>query len=141
MSAVAAAPTAGAPPAVPAQPPPAGGPPQPAAKGAPPAAPPSSPAAEATKDKIEQAGGEAPDQKRGESDKDYEVRLAGALRELKQARREIEKNKLDRKTFDDMKAELEKAKNKRMSKREFVDMVKQLNEGKLELTDDEWESL
>jgi len=141
MSAPAAAPPAGAPPAAPGpNTPPAGGPPQPAAKGAPPA-PPSSPAAEATKDKIEQAGGDAPTQKPGESDKDYEVRLAGALREFKQARREIERNKIDKQQLETMKAELEKAKNKRISKKEFVEMVKQLNEGKLELDDDEWAAL
>lgn len=96
---------------------------------------------DAAKDKLEAAGGDVPDQKRGESNEDYEIRLSQLTRELRAARREAQANKVDKQTLETMKAELEKAKNKRMTKNEFVQFVKDLDAGKLQLDDDEWAAL
>lgn len=109
--------------------------PAPAKNGAPPAA------VGAAQDKLEAAGGEVPEQKRGETDQDYEVRLARMTRELKSARQEAQRNKVDKQQLETMKAELEKAKNKRISKAEFVQLVKDLDAGKAQLDDDEWAAL
>lgn len=98
-------------------------------------------AVDAAKDKLAAAGGEVPEQKQGETDHDYEIRLSKLTRELRLARQELERNKIDRKQLEQMRQELEKAKNKRISKREFVELAKQLNEGKLQLEDDEWAAL
>lgn len=56
-------------------------------------------------DKIEDAGGDAPDQKANESDKQYELRLARTLRDLRDAKAEALKARKDAETSS---AELKK---------------------------------
>lgn len=46
-------------------------------------------------DKIEDKGGDVPDQKKGESDKDYELRLSKTLGELERTKKEAAKAKAD----------------------------------------------
>lgn len=54
--------------------------------------------AEKLADKIEDAGGDAPDQKQNESDKQYELRLAKTLRDLRDAKAEALKARKDAET-------------------------------------------
>lgn len=114
------------------------------APAAPPKAPEPSPAAApagdgvaAAKEALEAAGGEAPEQKKGESDAAYEVRLSKLQRELRIARSEIEKGKADRAELERLRGEMEKAKNRRLTKREYVQLTKDLNAGKVQLDDDQ----
>lgn len=48
---------------------------------------------DAQKDKIEEAGGDAPKQKKGESDEDYSLRLARSIRDLREEKVAHEKSK------------------------------------------------
>jgi hypothetical protein len=124
--------TAPAPAAAPVQPPQQTAPataPKPAAIAPPAAAQPPAPAVASAQAKVEAATGEeAPEQKRGETDAQYELRLAKLTREAKLARDESAQHKSAaekaRQEAELLKAELEKAKSKRMTKSEFRELVK-----------------
>lgn len=133
----------GTPPPAPA---PAGAPPAADSSAATPSAASGTPAAvDAAKDALEAAGGDVPDKKKGESAEDYELRLSKATRELRVARAEIEKlkggNSADRERLKQLEAEMEKAKNKRLSKKEWLEITKGMAAGTLQLDDDEMAAL
>ena len=109
--------------------------PAPAAKPAPaaaaPAATPPSPAASDAAAKHEAVTGEPPpDQKRGETDAQYELRVAKLTREAKLARDDALASKSARAKAEEelavLRAELDKAKAKRMTKREFRGLIEEL---------------
>ena len=83
--------------------------------------------------KLEAVAGEkAPEQKAGETDQAYELRLAKLTREAQRAQREADTHKAARAKVEEeataLRAELEKAKNKRMTVREYRELTKKLLE-------------
>jgi hypothetical protein len=91
---------------------------------------------QAAKEAVQAAGGEAPQQKAGETDQAYELRLSRLQRELRITRAELEKNKTDKGELERLRGEMEKAKNRRLTKREYIQLTKDLNAGKVQLDDD-----
>jgi len=115
--------------------------PAPAAK---PAASPPAPTAkaEAVAAKIEEAGGEVPEQRPGESDAKYELKLAQTLRKLRDVEQEAARV---RKAHEESSAELDKFKKRYAKGKEspldllkehewtFEDLVKAINEDKVKV--------
>lgn len=64
--------------------------------------------AEATVDKIEAEGGKAPEQKKDESDKQYELRLSRALQDLRNAETVTKRERAGREAAERKAAEIEK---------------------------------
>jgi hypothetical protein len=94
---------------------------------------------DAAKDKIEKQGEDAPKQKDGESDKDYELRLSRVSTELKRAR--TKNQELERKLAEleakGQKAdeELSKPKAARMKKSDYIKLTRDLAENKVKIED------
>jgi len=132
-------------PATPAPPPPAA----PEAPAAPSGGPSPTPqGVDGAKAQLEAAGGDVPEQKRGETDKNYELRLSKLTRENRLAREEAVRLKSQLEPKDKelalLRAELEKAKTKRLTRKEYVELTKTLSRdpGKVrELLDDDTQEL
>lgn len=104
-------------------------------------------ATEGAKDAIEAATGEpAPEQKANESDAAYEIRLVKIQKELKAVRNEAESLRQDASRVPELKKQLAALEEKLKTsvprgKKAFAQFVKEINEGKLALDDDDLDQL